>query len=139
MGAHIAAWFFGNTAAVPHEVQKYIHEFGVETMSHGFWTTLAKGIVAGWLLAMVVWLTAAVGEAGRFIAVALPTYIVGIGSFSHVIAGSIEALFLVMTGSLAWFAWAWEFLVPAFIGNSLGGVLLVTALNHAQVVADEEE
>ena len=28
-----------------------------------------------------------------------------------------------------------DYILPAFIGNSIGGVTLVAALNHAQIVA----
>jgi len=52
-----------------------------------------------------------------------------------VIVGSIEVLFLVMTGSLAWASYFEGYLLPAFIGNVIGGVSLVSALNHAQVVS----
>lgn len=137
VGAHIAAWFYGNTPAVSREVQTSMHAIGMEAISTGPGAALVKGIVAGWLIAMVVWLTAAM-ENAKLAAVVIPTYIVGLGSFTHIIAGSVEVLFLVMTGSLAWSTYLVNYMLPTLIGNSLGGVLLVAALNHAQVVSGEE-
>ena len=54
---------------------------------------------------------------------------------THVVAGSVEVLFLVMTGAKSWFAFAGGYMLPTLIGNVLGGVALVSALNHAQVIA----
>jgi len=63
------------------------------------------------------------------------TYFVGLGSFTHIIAGSIEVLFLVMTGGLAWTAYLTHYMLPVLLGNTIGGVSLVAVVNHAQVVA----
>jgi formate/nitrite transporter FocA (FNT family) len=60
---------------------------------------------------------------------------VGLAGLTHIIAGSVEVLYLVMTGDLNWFAYAGGYMVPTLIGNIIGGVALVSALNHAQVVA----
>ncbi len=136
-GIHLAAWFYAATPAVDAPVRQAMHAIGSELFGGDFFTVLVKGIVAGWLIALVVWLKAAVDYA-EFGAIAVPTYLVGLGAFSHIVVGSVEVLFLVMRGSLSWFAYFGEFFVPALIGNCLGGVLLVAALNHAQVVAGKE-
>ncbi len=65
------------------------------------------------------------------------TYIVGLGQFSHIIAGSAETFYLVGTGQLPVGQFLLSFLIPTLIGNIIGGVSLVAALNHAQVVAGE--
>jgi formate-nitrite transporter family protein len=44
-------------------------------------------------------------------------------------------LFLPMVGAKSWIAVAWGYMLPTLIGNSIGGVSLTAALNHAQVVA----
>lgn len=49
---------------------------------------------------------------------------------------SIEVLYLVVTGSLSIGRYVGGFLVPALIGNVIGGLTLVTGLNHAQVVSE---
>jgi formate/nitrite transporter FocA (FNT family) len=83
---------------------------------------ILRGIFAGWLIAMVVWLLAVSDSASVAIIVIL-TYIVGLAGLTHVIAGSMEVLFLVMTG----------YLIPALIGNIIGGVALVSALNQTKL------
>ncbi len=56
--------------------------------------------------------------------------VVGLGELSHVIAGSVESLYAVVTG-------AGHFLIPPLLGNSIGGVSLVALLNHAQVAPEK--
>jgi formate/nitrite transporter FocA (FNT family) len=54
-----------------------------------------------------------------------------------VIAGSVDMLYLVVTGQLGVGGFLGGFLVPATLGNIAGGVSLVAALAHAQFVAHE--
>lgn len=138
VGAHLAAWFLGNTDVMEPKVKHALLQIGEHAAAPDFGTTVLKGIVAGWLIALVVWLKAAVKTA-EFVAIAVPTYIVGLGSFSHAIVGSAEVLFLVMTGNMHWLDFVTGFMTPTLIGNSIGGVVLTAALNHAQVVAGKAE
>jgi formate/nitrite transporter FocA (FNT family) len=50
-----------------------------------------------------------------------------------VIAGSIETAFAAMQGEIGWSDFLLRFLIPALIGNSIGGIVFVALLNHAQV------
>ena len=97
-----------------------------------------RGIVAGWLIALVVWLTAA-DRRSPLVVIGLPTYVLAVSSLAHVIVGSIEVLFLVMSGNYSWGRYIFSFLLPALAGNSIGGVTLVAALNHAQVTSGEDD
>jgi formate/nitrite transporter FocA (FNT family) len=63
------------------------------------------------------------------------TYIVGLAHLSHVIVGTVDAGFLVFVGDSTWSELVARAFVPSSIGNIAGGVTLVAALNHAQVVA----
>lgn len=62
------------------------------------------------------------------------TYIVGLAKMTHV-AGSVEVLFLAMTGARSWLSFAGGYMIPTLLGNMLGGLALMSALNHAQVIA----
>ena len=69
----------------------------------------------------------------------LITYLVGLGQLTHVIAGSVETLYVVAAeGAQWWRPCVLHYILPTLAGNILGGVSLVAALNHAQVVAGEE-
>lgn len=105
---------------------------GVNAASPGFLGVLVKGVFAGWLIALMVWLLPAAASA-RFVVIVAVTWLIGVAEFSHVIAGSIETAFAAMRGAIGWEAYFLGFLAPALIGNSVGGVVFVALLNHAQV------
>jgi formate/nitrite transporter FocA (FNT family) len=91
-----------------------------------------KAVLAGWLIALMVWLLPGAGSA-RLIVILLITYIVALGGFSHIIAGSVDVLYLVLSGEKGFFSYLIGFLVPVLLGNVVGGSALVAMLNHAQV------
>jgi formate-nitrite transporter family protein len=133
-GAHCAAWVLSNTSAFDHNVQHSFDVLAHEAVAVGFGAAILRGIFSGWLIASMVWILAAV-EDGKILVILIITYLVGLGGLTHIIAGSVDALFLVWNGTLAWSAYAMGYALPALIGNVIGGVSLVSALNHAQVVA----
>jgi formate/nitrite transporter FocA (FNT family) len=136
-GAHIFAWVAARTAAFRPEFQRAFSEIGREAFSAGFGTMTLRGIFAGWLIALVVW-TIAADAAHRLALIVILTYLIGLQGFPHVVAGSVKALFVVMTGGVSWLKYAGSYLLPTLIGNVIGGVALVSALNHAQVVSGTE-
>ncbi len=138
VGAHIVAWLLAATPAVAHPVQHAFLELGREAMAAPFGEKVLHGIFAGWLIALLVWILGAAKSEGTAIIIIL-TYIVGLGKFTHVIAGSIEALFLVWAGQIGWWDAFGGYTIPALIGNTIGGVSLVAAVNHAQVIAGKED
>src|SRR5579872_1131414 len=133
-GAHAIAWTLSNTTVFPPEVKHAFYDIGQMSAAAGFREVLLRGIFAGWLIATVVWLLAAADSRGVSI-IAIPAYIVWLAGLSHVIVGSIEVLYLVMSGAKSWMIYFSGYFVPSLIGNVIGGVALVSALNHAQVVA----
>ncbi|MFL6417495.1 MAG: formate/nitrite transporter family protein [Bryobacteraceae bacterium] len=134
VGAHLFAWVIGNTPMFSREVQKSMMELATKAMSVGFGTAVLRGIFAGWLIAMVVWMLAAI-DTGRIAVIVIVTYVVGLANLTHIVAGAIEVLFLAMVGAKAWHDVALGYLVPTLLGNIVGGVSLTAAINHAQVVA----
>lgn len=132
----VGTLLFSAAANLPHlfEAQstRAFIELGVKAVEPGFLGVLIKGVFAGWLIALMVWLMPAAASARFFVIVAV-TWLIGVAHFSHVIAGSAEAAFAAMHGATGWGDYLLGFLVPAFIGNSIGGVVFVAMLNHAQV------
>ncbi len=108
-----------------------------EGVADRFLPTVIKSILAGWLIALMVWLLPSARTAKIFV-IMLLTYIVGIGHFSHVIAGSVEAAYGVFRGDVSGTAYLWNFLLPTLVGNTIGGVAMVALLNHAPLVLELE-
>jgi formate-nitrite transporter family protein len=134
VGAHLFAWVVGNTPMFKPEVQTAMLAIAKQAADVTFGAAILRGIFAGWLIAMVVWMLAAI-DTGRIAVIIILTYIVGLASLTHIIAGAVEVLFLPMVGVKSWLTVAWGYMLPTLIGNILGGVSLTAALNHAQVVA----
>jgi formate/nitrite transporter FocA (FNT family) len=133
-GAHLFAWVVAVTPMFLPEVQSAMLALAKEAANVTFGEAVLRGIFAGWLIAMVVWMLAAI-DTGRIAVIVFMTYIVGLASLTHIIAGSVEVLFLVMVGVKSWGAIAVGYMLPTLIGNIIGGVSLTAAINHAQAVA----
>jgi formate/nitrite transporter FocA (FNT family) len=103
-------------------------------MRNGFGLSLLKGIFSGWLIALMVWMLGGLKEVNVSIIIII-TYLIGIAGLTHIIAGSVEAMYLTTTGAIGWLQAIGSFMLPTLIGNVLGGVSLVAVVNHAQVVA----
>lgn len=134
VGAHLFAWVVGNTPMFNYQVQHAMLELAKGAANVTFGAAILRGIFAGWLIAMVVWMLAAT-DSDRVAVIVILTYVVGLAELTHIIAGSVEVLFLVMVGSRTWLSIAWGYLLPTLIGNIIGGVSLTAAVNHAQVVS----
>jgi formate-nitrite transporter family protein len=136
LGALIFAWILGNTNVFDASIRRTFGEIGLEAVKEDFWTTLIRGVFAGWLIALMVWLLP-FAEMARIWVIIIITYVVGLAGFAHIIAGSVEAFFVAVTGQVGWDHVLLSFVVPALIGNILGGVVLVAGLAHAQTASDE--
>ena len=90
------------------------------------------------MIALMVWLLPAADQSRPLVIVVI-TYIVGIAGFSHIIAGSVDVLYLVAIGNLSFGAYLFGFALPVFAGNVIGGVALVALLNYGQVVAETQQ
>ena len=137
LGGLLLALVAMHTTAFDAEVKAEFVQMGQEAMAFGFGTTLLRGILAGWIIALMVWLLP-FAESARVWVIILMTYLVGLAHFSHVIAGSIEVFSVAAAGGAGWGEVLGGFVLPALLGNILGGVMLVAMLNHAQVMAGED-
>jgi formate/nitrite transporter FocA (FNT family) len=135
LGAFLFAFTISQTELFEPEVRAAFAEIGREALKNWWALTLLKGVFAGWLIAMMVWMLPA-SESARFFVVIVMTYLVALGGFAHIIAGAVEVFYAVLTGAATWgdyFRW----MLPTLAGNILGGTTLVAALGHAQVVTGD--
>jgi formate-nitrite transporter family protein len=136
-GACVFAWALANFDLFGHEATKAFADIATTAVSVGWSTLLARGVVAGWLIALMVWMMPGADSSRAFIIVVM-TYLVALGNLPHGIAGSVDGFFLVARGALSWHQMLGEYLTPVLIGNTIGGVSLVAFFNHAQVVFSSE-
>jgi formate/nitrite transporter FocA (FNT family) len=134
IGTLAVGWVLGHTDVFAPEVRESFKTLSLEATGHGFGLSLLKGIFAGWLIALMVWMLGGVKEVNLGIIIII-TYLIGIGKLTHIIAGSVEAFYVTTTGAAGWWDVLRSFTIPTLIGNVAGGVSLVAVVNHAQVVA----
>jgi formate/nitrite transporter FocA (FNT family) len=137
LGALLFALSLGCLAVVEESVHAALGDLAREAMQFDVPTTLVHAVYAGWLIALMVWMLPAV-KGGRLAIIVLMTYLVGLGGFAHVIAGASEVFYAAIRGEASWREALLGYLAPTLLGNILGGVTLVTALNHAQATDGEE-
>ncbi|HEX3356405.1 MAG TPA: formate/nitrite transporter family protein [Tepidisphaeraceae bacterium] len=133
LGALAFGWA-SQTAAFSEEVRQAFSGFGREALSEGFGLTLWRAVFAGWLIALMVWLLP-FAETARVGVIVMVTYLIGLGHFGHIVAGSVDVFSLAFSGGAGWGQVVGHFLVPVLLGNILGGLTMVTALNYGQVAA----
>ena len=138
IGAGIFAVVVAHTATFDENVKAAFLQIGMEALKPGFGEIVWRGILAGWLIALVVWLLPAANPQRLWIII-LITWLIGAAQLSHIIAGSVETLYVVASGQYPWTQYITNFLVPVFIGNCIGGVGLVAILNYGQVVPEQGE
>jgi formate/nitrite transporter FocA (FNT family) len=137
IGALAVAAALTQSDALSSEVRHAMREIGTIAMEPDWLTTMIRGIFAGWLIAILVWMLPA-SDSARFWVILLMTWLVGVGEFAHIIAGSVETFGLAWSGYASWGEVFGGYVVPTLIGNIIGGVTLVAGLNHAQVVGGEK-
>jgi formate/nitrite transporter FocA (FNT family) len=129
-----ATWVFAGiltwSGVFQEPTSQAMAELSARTMSEPFWHTLLGGGAAGWLIGLMVWLLPGAGPSRPLIIILL-TYVVAICQFPHIIAGSVEAAYGVLTGAATISDYAFRFLLPTLLGNAAGGTILAALLNHA--------
>jgi formate/nitrite transporter FocA (FNT family) len=129
VGTFLFAFLISHTALFDPDVDKALRGIAVEALKDPFWPMAIKAILAGWLIALMVWLIPGAGPS-RLLLIIILTYVVAIAHFSHIIAGSVEAAYDVFVGVIGFGEYFTRFLIPTLIGNTIGGVSLVAILNH---------
>lgn len=136
IGALLVSLFLIRAPVLTDTIRETVLKISESAVRPDFLGVLCRGVLAGWLIALIVWLLPS-ADGGRVWIIIIITYVIGIAEFSHVVAGSVEVFALGWADRLSWVGAFSRFIVPAVIGNVIGGVALVACINHAQVVSDK--
>ncbi len=132
VGAFIFAIAIAHMGMLPADVAEQVRVISVHLMENSATEMFVKGIAAGWLIAALVWMLPS-AENAEFFLIGLMTYLIALGGFTHVIAGSVEAFYLWVTQSATTIDVFFKFLLPTLVGNVVGGTVLFGLLSYAQV------
>ncbi len=123
----------------PAAIQLLLEEVS-QKLEHSFWLLTLKAVFGGWLVAMVAWLMAASRDTvSQVLFIWLLVFLIPTSGLVHCIAGSTEVLISVFVGEASWAEFLFRFLVPATVGNAIGGVVLVALLNYGQVMGSKRK
>lgn len=112
------------TAAMEH-AQKGIETAGL--------TLFFKATFAGLIVAGVVWVVYAARDTiSRLVAVYLAFLAIPLGDLNHVVVSFTEMTYMVFAGEVGILVGLTEFVLPVLLGNTFGGIVLVTVVNYFQ-------
>ena len=132
VGCFIAAAFIAFMPAFEPDMMVNITEISKHAIENGAWVGFVKAVPAGLLIAALVWMLAA-GEQENFFIIILMTWLIAAGGFTHIIAGSVEMAFLLLTGQLSLIAGIFGFFIPVLLGNVFGGTFVFGLITWGQV------
>ncbi|WP_342246616.1 formate/nitrite transporter family protein [Pseudomonas sp. OTU5201] len=112
-------------------------EIGRKLMENDTIQMFARGVVSGWMIATMVWMIPA-QENAKFWIIVMITTLMGLGDFTHIVVGSVEAAYLVFAGELGWMEFWLVFAAPTLAGNIVGGSFIFALISHAQIRSDVE-
>lgn len=132
VGCLIFSAFIAYGGVLSSEVAEAVTHIATHLMSFPPEQMFLRGIMAGWLIAALVWMLPS-AEGNEFLVIVLMTYLIALGEFTHVIAGSAEAFYLMWLGAADVQQVFLGFLLPTLAGNVFGGTILFGVLSYAQV------
>ena len=135
VGTFFAATFCTFTPAVTPELLQGMQEISRVLLGLSWWDMAFQGVSSGFLIAAMVWMIPS-AESAKFAVITLMTYLIAIGGFTHIVAGSMEANMLVLAGEWEWWRMLGQFFVPVLLGNMIGGTALFALISYAQVMEE---
>jgi formate-nitrite transporter family protein len=103
-----------------------------KVLEHDPLATFVNAVPAGFLIAILAWSLPNAREQS-FLVIFAVTWVVAIGGFSHSVVGSSEAFLLFFSGHADAVRTAFGLILPAVIGNLIGGAGIFALLAHGQV------
>lgn len=120
------------------ETQSAMVRMGGKLMDLTAGQAFGRGVFAGWLIAILVWLLPS-AEHSKVVLIAVITGLISFADLTHIIAGSAEALYLVFAHVEPIGDVITRFMLPTLLGNVVGGSLIFALISHAQVRSDARE
>jgi formate-nitrite transporter family protein len=132
VGAFVAATFIAYSGGLPPVTVAAVAELSRHATDMTPWEAVVRAMPAGVLIAALVWMMPSVAG-NSFWWIIVLTWLIAAGDFAHVVAGSVEMAFLVVTGEISILRGLGGFFLPVLLGNVIGGTMIFTMLAWGQV------
>jgi formate/nitrite transporter FocA (FNT family) len=136
VGALLMAMLLAYTTVFEPDVKRTFLELGEKAVNQPWDSLFIRGIFAGWLIALMVWMLPAASSSKVLITIIM-TWLVGVAGLAHIVAGSVEIMHLALSQGTSWMNYL-RWASAAALGNAVGGLVLVAMLNHFQVAAGKK-
>jgi formate/nitrite transporter FocA (FNT family) len=134
-GTLFAAVFCNYFPVMPAELRHGMLDISRDLLDLSWAEMFFRAISSGFLIAAMVWMIPT-AESAKFTVITLMTWLIAVGGFTHVVAGSMEAYLLVLAGDWEWWRMLGQFLAPVLLGNIVGGTALFAVISYAQVMEE---
>lgn len=134
-GAGVGAFILANTQVLSPEAMQAGADLVREGVDHRWWDLFFKAVFAGWLVAGLVWLVTAARDTISRVAIAYVVfYTIPVTGLFHVVSTAAEVLFFAFLDvpGPGWSTLLTGFWLPVLLGNTFGGVVLLTLASYAQ-------
>ena len=132
-GGAIGALVLAYGGVLEPESAVYAAELAAEGIATPAWDLFFKGAFAGLVVAGVVWVDFAARDTiSRLVIVYLAFLTIPLGNLFHVVVSFTEVVYAALVAELALTPALLEFVIPVLLGNTVGGIVLVTVVNYYQ-------
>lgn len=132
VGAMFVAYFMANKTGLVTSApwSTYLHNLAQNKVSSDFITIFIKGIGANWLVCLGTWMGfAAKDVTGKSLGIWIPVMLFVTLGYEHSIANMFFIPAAIFSGAdISWYQFGIVNLIPATLGNIIGGALFVGCL-----------
>lgn len=137
VGAFAVATFLAYGPVLADDVRQAFTELSYHATGMPGLEGFLRGIPAGVLIAALVWMMPG-SEHNQVAIIVLFTWLIALGDFTHIVAGSVEMAFLAVQGLISFPQATFGFFLPVLFGNVVGGTAIFTILAWAQIKPEVE-
>ncbi|KIC50863.1 formate/nitrite transporter family protein [Tateyamaria sp. ANG-S1] len=132
IGAFIIASFLVYTPVFTPELLGVVTDLSKHATGFPPVEGFVRGIPAGVLIAAIVWMLPS-AQNNEVLLIIIFTWLIALGDFTHIIAGSVEMAVLAVQGLITAPQAIFGFFLPVLIGNVIGGTAVFTMMTYAQI------
>lgn len=121
-GAGVGAFLMARTGIFDSDVAQTAMQFGEHALSYSWADLFFKAVIAGGIVATMVWLIHAVRDSITLM------FMVPASNLFHCVTGTLEVLYFAFRSSTTLFTVLNDFFIPVVLGNISGGIIFVSLI-----------
>jgi len=132
VGAFAVSAVLAFTPSIPGEILAAVRELSHHATGITAKDAFFSAVPAGVLIASITWMLPQ-SESSSFWVILVFTWLIAVGDFSHVVAGSVEMAYLIWIRELSGEHAAFSYFFPVRAGNIVGDTVIFRLLAYGQV------